>query len=269
VRGDVTPGSGALMAGFVVGGAGTNGTEPVLIRGVGPTLASFGVAGALPDPLLSLWAAGSATAMSTDQGYANNAQVNSVGGAVFAFPLNAGSLDSALYVSNLSPGPYTAQVTGASGDSGVALAEVYDATASGSYTTSSPRLVNISGRAQVGTGANVLIAGFVIGGTTNKTVLIRAAGPALVGFGLGGVLASPYLQLFSSASSTTPQWTNTGWNNDPAIAAAAASVGAFAFGTGSLDSAVLVTLPPGAYSAEVSGVNSGTGLALVEVYEVP
>jgi hypothetical protein len=266
VRGDVTTGSGALMAGFVVGGSGTSGTQAVLIRAVGPTLASFGVTGALADPLLQLWAAGSTTAMTTNQGYANNAQINSVGTAVFAFPLNVGSLDSAIYNGNLAAGAYTAQVTGASGDSGVALAEVYDATAAGTYTSSSPRLVNVSGRAQVGTGANVLIAGFVIGGTTSKTVLIRAAGPALVAYGLGGVLAAPYLQLYSSASPTAAQWTNTGWNNDPA---AAVAVGAFAFGTGSADSAILVTLAPGAYSAEVSGVNSSTGVALIEVYEVP
>ncbi|HMD61399.1 MAG TPA: hypothetical protein VKG78_08205, partial [Opitutaceae bacterium] len=164
-------------------------------------------------------------------------------------------------------GAYTANVSGQNGDTGVALAEVYDDTPAGTYTPSSPRIVNISARVQVGTGANVLIAGFAIGGSTSKTVLIRASGPALIPFGVTGTLPDPMLQLHSGSALIA---SNDAWGGDSQIAAAAASVGGFGWNfTTSNDSAILVTLPPGAYTAEVSGASGDTGIALVEVYEVP
>jgi hypothetical protein len=153
----------------------------------------------------------------------------------------------------------------------VALVEVYDATPLGSYTSTSPRLINISARAQVGTGGNLLIAGFVIGGTTSKTVLIRASGPALAAFGLSGTLPDPALQLFQANANGTSTLvrSDTGWGGDPTIASAAAGVGAFSWGSAATpDSAILITLPPGTYTAEISGANGDTGLALVEVYDV-
>src|SRR5581483_2039029 len=104
--------------------------------------------------------------------------------AVSAFPFPAGSKDAAL-ISNALAGAYSVQVTDKAGSSGIALAEIYDTTPSGSFTASTPRLINLSARLQVGTGNNVLIAGFVIGGGPRK-ILIRAAGPALAAFGLSG-----------------------------------------------------------------------------------
>ena len=172
----------------------------------------------------------------------------------------------------LPGGPYTAQIAGASGDTGVALAEIYDATAAGAYTPASPRLTNISARVQVGTGANILIAGFVIGGTTSKTVLIRGSGPALAAFGLSGVLPDPQLQLYQSNGDGTSTLleSDTGWSGNAQIAAAAASVGAFSWGASDTpDSAILVTLPPGAYTAQISGSSGDAGIALVEIYDVP
>ena len=136
-------------------------------------------------------------------------------------------------------------------------------------TTPVARLVNISTRAQVGTGANVMIPGFVIGGSGTETLLIRADGPALTGFGIQGVLASPSLSL--TAQSGAVLATNTGWgtNTDSAqIASAAASLGAFPLANGSDDCAVLMTLQPGAYTVQISGVANTTGVALAEVYEV-
>jgi hypothetical protein len=128
-------------------------------------------------------------------------------------------------------------------------------------------LINISARVQVGTGGNILIAGFVIGGTTSKTVLIRASGPALVPFGVTGTLPDPQLQLYSDS---TVLESNDGWGGDAQIAATAATVGAFSWGTSATpDSAILVTLPPGAYTAQVSGASGDTGIALVEIYDVP
>jgi hypothetical protein len=172
----------------------------------------------------------------------------------------------------LAPGPFTANVAGQSNDTGIALAEVYDATPSGTYVPSMPRLVNISARVQVGTGANVLIAGFVVGGSTSKTVLIRASGPALKQFSVTGTLPDPELQLYQSGTggSSTLIGTNMGWGGTSQIATEATSVGAFSWGTSATaDSALLVTLPPGGYTAQVSGASGDTGISLVEVYEVP
>ncbi|MGA2693986.1 MAG: hypothetical protein ABSF76_16605, partial [Opitutaceae bacterium] len=147
----------------------------------------------------------------------------------------------------------------------------YDATPSGTYTPSQSRLINISARVEVGTGGNILIAGFVIGGTTSRTVLIRGSGPILKAFGLTGVLPDPQLSLFQSVNNaSTLIETNTGWGGSAQIAAAAASVGAFSWGSSATpDSAILVTLPPGSYTAQVAGASGDTGVALVEVYEVP
>jgi hypothetical protein len=139
-------------------------------------------------------------------------------------------------------------------------------------TNDAGQLINMSGRAWVGTGGNVLIAGFVIGGTTSRTVLIRASGPALSQLGVSGVLADPALQLYQSNGSAGSNLiqSNTGWGGNAQIAAAAASVGAFSWGSAATsDSALLVTLPPGAYTAEISGAGGDSGISLVEVYELP
>ncbi len=127
-------------------------------------------------------------------------------------------------------------------------------------------------RANVGTGASVAIAGIAVTGTsgTSQQLLIRADGPSLASLGVSGVLAQPSLTLFDSKGNAIA--TNTVWgtnSNAAQISAAAAGVGAFALPAGSADSALLVTLPPGVYTAQVSGVNSTTGIALVEVYIVP
>jgi hypothetical protein len=130
--------------------------------------------------------------------------------------------------------------------------------------------VNVSARAAVGTGGNELVAGFVIGGSTSKTVLIRASGPALDQFGVTGTISDPELQLYSLGSANTLIASNDDWGGDPEITAAAAGVGAFAWtDPNSADCALLVTLAPGAYTANVVGINAATGVALVEVYEVP
>ena len=127
-----------------------------------------------------------------------------------------------------------------------------------------PRLANISTRANSGTGADVLTAGFVIGPGANKQVLIRAIGPTLSSFGLNGTLSDPILTLFNSANAALG--TNDNWL--AADAATFASVGAFALPANSRDSALVATLAPGNYTAQVAGVGGTTGLALVEVYEI-
>ena len=187
----------------------------------------------------------------------------------FAWSTPAGK-DAAILATE-NTGAYTAQVSGYSGDTGVALAEVYDATPAGTYTPSTPRLINLSTRVQVGTGANILIAGFVIGGSTSKTVLVRASGPALTAFNVAGTLADPQLKILDQNQKLVAS--NRGWGGDTSIQSVANSVGAFAWGnSASADSAILLTLPPGAYTAQVAGAAgtaSDTGVALVEVYDVP
>jgi len=264
-RAQVGTGGNILIAGFAVGGAGASGSESLLIRGSGPALDAFNVAGALPDPQLQLFSG--STLLATNNGWGGNAQIASTAASVGAFPwTDPSSHDSAL-LQTLAAGPYTAQISGSSGDTGVALAEVYDATPSGAFTPTTPHLVNISARVQVGTGGNILIAGFVVGGSTSRTVLIRASGPALNPFGVAGTLPDPLLQLFSGS---TLLGANKAWAGNAEIASTAASVGAFAWSDpSSSDSALLATLPPGAYTAQVSGASGDTGVALIEVYDVP
>ena len=103
-------------------------------------------------------------------------------------------------------------------------------------------------------------------------MLVRASGPALIPFGVSGTLADPSLSLYHSNADGTSTLvaSNTGWNADPLIAAASASVGAFSWGSSATpDSALLLTLPPGSYTAQVSGSSGDSGIALVEVFEVP
>jgi hypothetical protein len=130
-------------------------------------------------------------------------------------------------------------------------------------------LVNISTRGEVLSGDKIMITGFVISGGQPQRVLVRAAGPSLARFGVAGPLSAPVLKLMTQTGETVA--TNTGWSTaeDPAaLSAAAAQVGAFAFTANSADSAILTTLAPGVYTAQISGASGGTGVALVEVYSV-
>jgi hypothetical protein len=262
-RATVGTGGNILIAGFVVGGAGTAGSEPLLIRASGPALAPFGVTGTLADPQLQLFSG--STVLESNDGWAGSAAITTAASAVGAFGWGSTTSHDAALVDNLAGGAYTAQIAGESGDTGVALAEVYDDTAA--YTATSPRIVNISARVQVGTGGNILIVGFAVGGSTARTVLIRASGPALVPFGVTGTLPDPQLKLFSAS---TVLENNNAWGGNAQIRTTAATVGAFPWSSDSSnDSAILVTLPPGPYTAQVSGASGDTGVALVEVYEVP
>jgi hypothetical protein len=260
-RAQVGTGGNILIAGFAVSGSGN---EPLLARASGPALAPLGVTGTLPDPQLQLYSG--STVLATNNGWAGSTAISSEAASVGAFAWSSPTSHDSALATSLGAGSYTAQVSGQSGDTGVALAEVYDVTPAGTFTSASPHLTNLSARVQVGTGGNVLIAGFAIGGSSAVTVLIRASGPALVPLGVTGVLPDPQLQLFSGQTLLAG---NFGWGGNAQISTRAASVGAFAWGsTTSNDSALLITLPPGSYTAEVSGQAGDTGDALVEVYEV-
>jgi YVTN family beta-propeller protein len=261
-RAEVGTGANILIPGFVISGSGT---ETLLIRADGPALTGFGVAGALAQPSLSVFDS-SGTVVASNTGWGTNtnpAQISSAASSVGAFALASGSADCALLAS-LPAGAYTVQVSGVGNSTGVALAEVYEVSSGGT------RLANISTRALVGTGANIIIPGFVISGSGSEQLLARGDGPALTGFGVAGALAQPSLSVFDSTGSVIAS--NTGWGtntNPAAITSAGASVGAFALASGSADSALVVNVSAGAYTMQLSGVNNSTGVALAEVYEVP
>jgi DNA/RNA endonuclease G (NUC1) len=260
-----TAGTGDQVAivGFVITGLES---KPVLLRGVGPALRNFGLTTALAAPRLEL-RSNSGALVATNTGWStsgNTAEIANAAARSGAFPLAAGSADSVI-LTTLAPGAYTAILSAADAKPGVGLVEVYDL--SGGSTAQ--KLANLSTRAAVGTGEATLTSGLVVGGTVPKRVLIRAAGPTLAQFGLAGVLARPALTLYSG---NTVLATNSGWStsaNASDIASSATSVGAFAFASGSADAALIVNLPPGAYTAQVAGVSGATGLTLLEVYELP
>jgi hypothetical protein len=259
-------GSGAetLIVGMSIGGANTTGTKNLLVRAIGPTLTGFGVNGALSDPRVDLFS-GSTVLVGNDNWDAATTPV-ATQAAVGAFALTAGSRDAALVRNGLTAGSYTVQITGVGGATGVALAELYDLTPSASVTAATPRLVNISARTQVGTGGDILIAGFNVGGTGTRRLLIRAVGPTLTTFGVTGVLSDPRLEIYSGERVVA---SNDNWDAALTPLATQTAVGAFALTSGSRDAVVIAPLAPGSYTAQVSGGGGTTGVALVEVYELP
>ncbi|MCX6956119.1 MAG: hypothetical protein NTV51_28620 [Verrucomicrobia bacterium] len=267
---DLSASTPEFTLGTVIGGANTTATpKPLLIRAVGPSLAQppLNVEGALSDPKLEVFA-GQALAASNDD-WAGADNLKTVIARVGAFPfINDSSRDAAVFPTSLMPrdGGYTIRVSGAPGAAGRVLAELYDATSITAFPPATPRLINVSVRKAIDAGT-ALTAGFVIGGSTSKTVLVRAIGPGLAAFGVPGVMADPRLDLFNSNSVTIAS--NDNWGGDAQKVQACARVGAFAIDRpGSADAMLLITLVPGSYSAVVRGATGG-GTALVEVYEVP
>lgn len=256
VRASLAAAGEPLIAGFVTPGAeGPN----ALIRAIGPGLTQFGVTDAVRDPRLTLYR-GAVTRADNDSWMPlTGIRFASYG----AFALDFGSRDAALETT-LEPGDFTAVVQAAVGDQGTALVELYRA------PDSLLRLINVSARGPV-EGERVLIAGFAIGGTVPMRVLVRAAGPALATppFNVTGTLADPTLTLYRGSQ---PIWENDNWADAPNaddLRAAITAAGAFPFPPVSRDSAMVLTLAPGAYTAVLRGVAGTSGTALVEVYEVP
>ena len=266
VRAIVGEGGQALITGFFIS---PGATKTVLIRGIGPSLAPLGVTGGLADPALQLFSEKSPLPLATNDNWAGGALLGPFA-AVGAFPIDPASLDAALQI-NLASGAYTGQVLGNGGTSGIALLELYDSDPTQNPTNS--RLTNVSARAQVGIGANVLIAGFAISGNVPRTILVRAIGPSLAIFGVSAPLADPQLEVYRGALRlyANDNWGTTASPADVAeLATTFARVGAFPLpNSRSRDSALRLTLAPGNYTAQISGVNGTTGVALVEVYEIP
>jgi hypothetical protein len=253
-----------MIAGFIV-----QGTAPkrVLIRAAGPSLANFGVANPLANPLLELHDSTNTIGMNNDW------QTTQIGGIIAGDQVaeiqNSGlapsaSLEPAL-IATLSPGSYTAIVQGVSGGTGVGSVEVYDLNAA-----SGSLLANISTRAFVQTGDNAMIGGFIV--VTQPTrVIIRAIGPSLTQFGVADALGNPQLELHDTASllgqNNDWQTTQVGGviTGDQAAEIQASQLAP----ANPAESAIIGTLQPGSYTAIVRGFNNTTGNALIEIYALP
>jgi hypothetical protein len=268
-RAPVGTGSSIMIAGFTVGGTAS---KQLLIRADGPGLTALGITGAIAATQLNVYgSASSTTPIDTNIGWSststNASAVTAADLLTGAFALTTGSSDSAL-TSAFAPGAYTAQVSGVGADTGVALVEIYDMDTPTPFTTK--KLINVSTRANVGTGQSVAIAGFNITGSAPKRLLIRGAGPGLSALGVTGSLSAAHLQLMDKSGNLIRE--NYSWqlgNGTALIDAAESATGAFTYTAGSADSAILIVLPPGTYTAELSGAGSATGVGLLEVYEVP
>jgi hypothetical protein len=257
-RAKVGTGESVLITGVAIGGTDS---KRVLIRAGGPALAAFGLGSTLSNPTLKIYRGSTLIAQNDDWNPADAAEMGRLG--LFAFP--NGSKDAAI-LTTLAPGSYTAHVSDLSGTgTGVALAEIYDASVN--PAAEDQRLVSIASRGTVTAGDGALIGGFVVTGNSPKTLLIRGVGPALTAFGVAGALADPVLTIYDGGEALA---TNAGWANLAEITTAATQAGAFALTAGSRDAALLVTLKPGSYTAQVKAAQSASsGVALIEIYEVP
>ncbi len=251
-RGTVSSGDDVLINGFTI-----TGTDPktVVVRALGPSLTGFGLSGVLPDPVLTVHNSSGAIIASND-----NWQTD-IGATFMAqnglAPSNPS--ESAALLQNLAPGAYTVVVTGKNLLAGISLAEVYEIPQPGVNSV----LTNVSGRSNVGTGDNALISGFIIGDLNSATVIVRAIGPSLASYGVSNPLSDPVLTIYDSKGNVLA--TNDNWqDNNNAVLIRQNRLAP----SNSLESAIVLHLPAGAYTAVVRGANGATGNALVEVYDL-
>jgi hypothetical protein len=246
-RADVETGDNVAIGGFIVTGP-AGSTKKVIVRGIGPSLTEQGIHGALADPYLELHK-GAGLLAANDNWQENKAAVQASGVA----PKNP--LESAI-VATLAPGSYTVVLRGAHDETGVGLVEVYDLSPNSAAT-----LGNISTRCKVLTDEDVLIGGFILQGHEPAKVLVRAIGPSLATAGVKGTLQDPILELHDANGVTI---TNDNWLETQASEITATHIPP----TNDNESAILMTLPPGSYTAVVRGKDNGTGVALVEIYNL-
>lgn len=262
-RASVGAGDNAMIAGFIIQGTGS---KKVIVRAIGPSLAAANVTGALQDTTLELHDASGGAALAFNDNWRDTQQQEII--ATTVPPTD--DRESAI-VRTLSPGAYTAIVRGKDNGTGVALIEVYDLTTGGSSY-----FANISTRALVRTGDNVMIAGFIITGSSSVDVVLRGIGPSLTSRGIAGALLDPVIKLVSSDGMTSLAQ-NDDWkvalnpNGSPNTQAPSqeGTVRSTALPPEhDRESAIVTTLPPGMYTAIISGKNDTTGVALVEVYDI-
>ena len=259
-------GANVGIAGFIVSGSSP---KRVLIRGVGPSLAQFGIAGTMSNPMLQVFdSSGSGVPIASNDDWQNQADG---GAAVLATGQQPSDSRESAVVLTLQPGQYTAIVSGVGGEMGVGRVDVIDL----DPAASNSRAINVSTRGHVLTDPAAMIGGFVINGTHTRRVVIRAIGPSLAQFGVPGALAATTFQVFDSSNSGVPIASNTGWQNGNRVIGIPPSGGSMAelqthglAPSSANESAIVLTLAPGAYTVVVRGVNNTTGVGLVEVYDL-
>jgi hypothetical protein len=248
----VQTGDNVGIGGFIITGSVP---KHVLLRAIGPSLTQFGVPNALTDPVLELHGPGGFSTVLNDNWRDNPAQEAAILATGLA-PTN--NLESAIDAT-LSPGAYTGVVRGKNNAAGVALVEVFDIN-----QAAAAKLANISTRAFVSIGDDIVIAGFILGNNSgNDRIIARGIGPSLAAFGVSPALANPTLELRDNNGTVVSS--NNDWQDNPAQAAELTAAGLAP--TNALESGIAATLPPGLYTALLAGLNNGTGVGLVEVYD--
>jgi photosystem II stability/assembly factor-like uncharacterized protein len=247
----VQTGDNVGIGGFIIAGTGP---KHVLLRAIGPSLTQLGVPNVLADPVLELHGPG-AFATITNHDWRDTQEA-----AIMATGIPPSNDFESAIDATLVPGAYTALVRGNGNTAGVALVEVYDL----DQATLS-KLANISTRAFVSTGDNIVIAGFILGGSSgNDRIVVRGIGPSLTAVGVPNALANPTLELRDGNGTLLAA--NNDWQDNPAQAAELIADGLAP--TNDLESGIAATLPPGVYTALLAGLNGGTGIGLVEVYDL-
>lgn len=258
----VQPGDGALIAGFIIVGS-QDQAKSIVVRALGPSLSVSGIplAGQLMDPTVTVYDSTHTQVGSNDNWLKPPPGKVDILAQLHLAPKNA--LESALLL-YLSPGAYTAVVSGVNNTSGIALVEVYDVDGYNDPGDNKvARLANISTRGLVEAGDNVMIGGVIIGGPAQATMLLRGLGPSLSAHGVKGVLADPQLTLYNSDG--TQISSNNNWQDSQEQKIEATGLAP----TNPLESAIDITLAPGAYTAILRGVNNGTGVGQIEAYNLP
>lgn len=243
-----------LIGGFIIAG---NAPKSVAVRGIGPSLAAFGISDALADPILELRAANGALLFQNDDWQDDPSQA----AQFVAMGLALGDPRESGIIATLEPGAsYTAILAGNNGGTGIGLVEVYD-----TNQTANSQMANISTRGFVQTGNNVMIGGFILGGNSlNTGVVVRGIGPSLGQFGLSPVLIDPTLELYDGNGALLIS--NDDWQEDSVQAAQLSTRGLAP--ADAKESGIFASLPPGAFTAILAGKNGGTGIGLVEIYNV-
>ena len=243
-----------LIGGFIITG---NAPKNVVARGIGPSLADFGISDVLADPTLELHAANGTLVAQNDDWQDDPAQAEQL----TALGLGLRNANESGIVTTLAPdASYTAILAGKNGGTGVGLVEIYD-----TNQTVDSQLANISTRGFVQAGNNVMIGGFILGGNNHNTrVVVRGIGPTLTKIGLSPVLADPTLELHDGNGALLIS--NDDWQDDSASAGELAALGLAL--QDPKESGIFMSLPPGAFTAILAGKNSGTGIGLVEIYNV-
>jgi CSLREA domain-containing protein len=253
-RARVQTGENVLIGGFIITG---NAPKLVVLRGLGPSLANAGIPAStvLNDPVLELHGSNGALITLNDN-WKESPQRSQFEGTAF----QPSDEREAVIWMTLPPAAYTAVVKGKGSDIGVGLVEVYDLDQGGDST-----LTNLSSRAFVETGNDVLIGGFTLGANNGRPlIIIRALGPSLSQFGISHRLGNPTLELHN-ANGTLLVF-NDNWNDDPAQASQIMAVGFQP--KDNAESAIAAALPPGAYTAIVAGKDGDTGVGVVEIYNL-